>query len=177
MTRLFVAALGSDFARLPRSVQALHDGPLPQHFVGRAHVRRGPSRVANWIADLAGFPPAGQDVPLRVDILPSDGGEVWQRDFDGHVTRSYLSTPGQRCVDERFGAVTLRLTLRVSGDGLGIGIGGARLFGRIPLPSFLWPISRSRESAGPDGAFRFDIAGGLPFLGEMIAYDGSLEPR
>lgn len=46
----------------------------------------------------------------------------------------------------------------------------------MPLPRFCWPIIKAVET-GEEGRFRFDVEIGLPVIGRLIRYRGTLTSR
>lgn len=175
MTALYPALLGPDFARLPAAVRAVHAGP--GRWSGEAAIDAGRGPFAAVLARAFGFPPPGQGVPLTVTIRHVEGGEVWLRDFGGHLTVSQLARdPHRPRLAERFGPFTLSLALCPEDGALCVTVDGARLFGALPLPSALVPASRSRVWEDAEGRYRFDIAGYLPGGARLVRYRGWLCP-
>jgi hypothetical protein len=144
------------FAALPPAVRALHDRPGVRRFAGRAEID-GPQGPLAWaLARLAGFPPPGRDVPVTVEIDADETREVWTRTFGGHRFRSVLTLSGGT-VHERFGPAAFALGLAAEGGALNYPVQGARLFGRVPLPAALVPVSDTAETEDAEGRFRFDV--------------------
>lgn len=175
---LFERALGDGFRRLPAAVRDLHDVHDCRVFVGEARVERGKGPIAWLCAAIAGLPPASECVPVEVEMAAKGNAERWTRRFGRHRFRSRLArraTDPANVVWERFGALSFEIRLQPGGDGLDYPVGRGRLFG-IPLPGFLVPVSRTRESAAADGSARFDTAI-LLRGGRLIAhYAGTLRP-
>ncbi|WP_394178139.1 DUF4166 domain-containing protein [Yoonia maritima] len=170
---LFALHLGADNATLPVEVQELHDVYGPRRWAGRGSVTRGKSVWARLLGTLFRFPPESSDIPVRVMMLPYNGGERWERDFDGQRFTSCLRQhKGQ--MTERFGPFTFTLGLHVSDDKLHFPVTSGRI-GPIPLPRFALPKSVSQEYA-KDGRFYFDIALMAPFTRALVVhYRGWLE--
>ncbi|MGY2052072.1 DUF4166 domain-containing protein [Methylobacterium sp. JK268] len=171
---LFARALGAAFAALPAAVREVHAGAAV--LAGRARVTRGGHPLARLAAALAGFPPAGEDVPVRVTIAPTRDGEIWTRFFAGKTFHSRLSDADPGAVEERFGPLTFRLRLAADGAGLRLVVEGWRL-GPLPLPRALAPRSEAGESVDPEGRFRFDVPVRLPLAGLVVHYRGWLVPE
>jgi hypothetical protein len=174
---LFEQALGCDaFDRLPAQLRDLHDVFDRRVFEGAASIQRGGGLAAWFYATMAGFPPAGDGIPVEVEMVRRAGHEDWTRRFGRHVMRSRL---GRRAADprqvvwERFGMLSVEIALRPDEDGLEYPVRRARLLG-VPLPRFVVPISETRESVDAAGAARFDIRVLLPSGRPIIRYAGAL---
>ena len=173
---LFERTLGDRFHRLPGPLRDLHDVFDRRVFEGRADIQRGRGWAAWLYATLAGFPPAGDGVPVNVEMTRRSGHEQWTRRFGRHVMRSCL---GRRPLDppnvvwERFGFLSVEIVLRPDDDGLEYPVRRGRLFG-VPLPRFVLPISQTRESVDDTGAVSFDIRVSLPSGELIVRYAGTL---
>jgi len=173
---LFRRVLGRNFDRMPASLRALHSHHGEARYQGLADID-GPdglmAQVASWIA---GFPPAGRDVPVRVDIAADPDRETWTRTF---ATRSFKSllTPAQdgRHVFEQFGPLSFRLALAVQNGELLYPVASGRAFGLVPIPRFLLPESITRELEDSNGCFRFDVRVQLRSGRRIVHYRGRLE--
>jgi hypothetical protein len=126
---------------------------------------------------VVGFPPAGRDIPVKVDFALRDGREVWRRDFAG---RTFSSTQEEgrgrfdRLMCERFGPFAFGIALVCEADRLRLDVRGWSVFG-IPLPRALAPIGAAHESA-EDGRFRFHVEIRLRLIGLVVRYQGWLVP-
>jgi len=174
---LYWRVLGADFACLPAPVKALHDNPGRVVASGRCRVERGGNPLARLLAALFGFPPAGDEVPLRVEITAEGTGERWQRDFAGHRFASLQGEVRGRpgWLYERFGPGQFTIDPRPSERGLSFALTGARLFG-LTLPRWLWPAVVG-DATAPDGAYRFEVSIALPLIGLLVRYQGNLVPE
>ncbi len=85
-----MAYLGADFDALAPKVRAGHMVYSELHLSGRAFVGRGDTLWSRFLAGVFRFPPACADVAVTVDMTATDGGEVWERRFDGRPFRSFL---------------------------------------------------------------------------------------
>jgi hypothetical protein len=173
---LFEHALGDRWRRLPPAVRRLHAIHDIESFSGLADVERGASLLARLAAWFFRFPKAAQGVPLTITKTRTSKGEVWERDFDGRVFRSYLSpSPRPHHYKERFWAFTYEQELPVADGALHLPVRRGWFLG-IPLPSFLLPRSDSREFE-QGGRFHFDVGLKAPLGGALIVrYAGSLMP-
>jgi saccharopine dehydrogenase-like NADP-dependent oxidoreductase len=175
---LFRRLLGNAYDALPDALREAHDVQGVLALEGKADAD-GPNRgLAKIVAWLFRLPPPGLDMPVRVEMRSEDdGSETWTRIYPNVTMRSRLGNPDPvTCqIDERFGPVAIRLEWRPAGAGLSLRTIGARILG-IPLPEFLRPRTTATESAGSNGAFRFDVAISLPLIGTLARYRGWLRP-
>jgi hypothetical protein len=170
--------LGEAWSRLPAPLREMHDlhGDLVAE--GRATVERGTGLLARAAAWLIGFPPAGDDVAVKVAFRAENGRETWQRDFGGRCFVSLQEEgrgPFERLLVERFGALTFGLALVLDGDKLRLIVRRWRAFG-IPLP-VSWAPSGDAHETVEDGRFRFHVEIRHPLAGLIVRYHGWLVPR
>jgi hypothetical protein len=174
---LFQAALGEAWHDLPQAVQRLHSVRSVERFCGRARVTRGRGFFPLVAAWLFQFPKEGDDVPLTLTKTRAATGEVWERSFAGRRLRSFLA-PSDRPSHcrERFGPLACELGLSVEDAALHLPVRRGWFLG-VPLPSWLLPVSCSREFA-VDGGFHFDVGLYAPLTGGLVVrYRGWLEPE
>jgi len=173
---VFQRILGNAWTELPEQIREIHDVRNSLEFSGRASVSRGKSLISKLIARVVGFPPAGQDIPVRVTMKNISGREHWSRDFDGHKFSSVLySGDGQfeHLVCEKFGPVSFAIALVLENGRLNYVQRGWTFLG-IPMPRFLGPQGETYEQV-VDGKFRFRVEVKLPIGGHLMTYDGWLE--
>lgn len=172
-TRLmFPRLLGSAFAKLPRTVQALHLRRGLQTFQGAATIRRGSHWLARLCGRVTGLPPAMQDAPLCVEITATPRREHWLRNFDGHRMGSAMwKRKGRLC--ERLGLVTFHFRLSVQNAALVWTVDRVRALG-LPLPASWFSGVKAREFER-DGRYCFEVAAALPLAGELVHYSGWLD--
>ena len=171
---LFQQALGTEFARLPKTVRATHDHPGPRRWSGTATITHGHGLLARVIALVFRFPKAGRDVPVTVLKTPTNIGETWDRRFGAGQFRSHLQLTANG-MTERFGPMTFLLRLGLKDGALQYPVVAGRCLG-IPIPWFLLPQSIAREYE-QDGDFHFDVALLAPLRGGLIVrYVGYLRP-
>lgn len=85
---LFRKAFGGSWAQLPKAIQQLHEVQGRVCFEGSTQIERGQGWIAQLVASFFGFPQAKENCPVRVTKTRIENGEVWERDFGGHVMRS-----------------------------------------------------------------------------------------
>jgi uncharacterized protein DUF4166/saccharopine dehydrogenase-like protein len=175
---LYRRLLGDAYAALPAPIRAMHDLTGTLTAEGRASIERGTHPLARAIAAAVGFPPAGRDVPVKVEFTLRDGCEVWRRDFAG---RTFASTQEEgrghfdRLLCERFGPFAFGIALVCEPGRLNLVVRRWSAFG-IPLPRALAPIGVAYESV-EDGRFRFHVEIRLRLIGLIVRYRGWLVPR
>lgn len=174
---VFATTLGEAFARLPAPIRAVHDGACWRVLAGEARVEGAASWPARMVARLFGFPPATPHVAVRVTIAAEGGREIWTRQFGAHRFRSTLAAGVTRgAVTERFGPFVFTLRLTATPETLTYEVMRWRFLG-LPLPSGLAPRSLAVEGVDASGRFTFDVPIALPFIGNLVRYQGWLLPQ
>lgn len=174
---LYWKILGSAFSALPPRVRELHGHAVPRQWRGYARVTRGRSPAAALIAAIVGLPRTASNVPVTVDFSPENGSERWIRNFNGRsfsTVQSAGTGKDQYLLVERFGPATFALALVVDGGRLFL-VPRRWSFLGIPMPRFLLPTGQSSETER-EGQFCFDVKISMPFIGLIVAYQGSLQP-
>ncbi len=174
---LYQQILGTAFTVLPTPVQALHATREPRRWAGTACVQRGKNIFARTIARAIGFPNSGTSTPITVELVPSEKGERWTRNFGGK-TFSSLQQIGagknNHLLLERFGPIEVALALTVKDNRLFLIPRRWTLFG-LPMPKFLLPAGNSHERE-QNGHFYFDVEIAVPLIGLIVSYEGELRP-
>ncbi len=178
---LYQRLLAGSWTSLPQSLRRLHgqypdvtEDSLPTTtWRGRACVSRGGSLLARIVCGAFGFPPASDDVDVRITFQRENGSETWVRDFDGHRFASVQyegrgAYEGLLC--ERFGPLTFGLALCVNDGVLTLPIRRWDAFG-LRLPLWLAPKSDASEF-DRDGVFHFRVDLALPLVGQLVRYEG-----
>ena len=175
---LYQRILGPAWRELPPAVRELHASRATTVVIGRARVLGGANALARAVARAFGFPPAADDVDLRVTFERARGVEVWRREFASRrLTSVQYEGRGrfERLLCERFGPFEFGMALTVSGGRLGYVVRRWSFLG-FPLPRRLAPRGESFESEA-HGVFRFQVEVVVPLLGRIVGYSGSLRPR
>lgn len=175
---LYKQVLGSTFETLPDKVQAIHAMSNARSWYGFAKVRRGNGILAKAIARVFGFPSATESTPATVSFSPEGGGERWTRNFGGAIFNSFQTrgTGRDECLlMERFGVIKVGLALVVENNRLILIPRNWTILG-LPLPKFLLPSGNSFETE-KNGIFHFDVEISAPFIGLIVGYSGTLEPK
>lgn len=169
---LFARLLGDTFGDMPEVTQRLHRGWPVVIGRGSATVEPATTLPARVLARIFGLPATTGDLPLEVVIESRDGFEHWTRRFGAHRMRSVMRAQGGLLV-ERFGPVSIAMRLVGTPDGLDMRPVGGWLVG-IPLPRFLLPSVVARETVA-NGRHVFEVDIGLPLIGRLVAYRGTLD--
>ncbi|WP_416355007.1 DUF4166 domain-containing protein [Aureimonas phyllosphaerae] len=171
----YQVVMGAAFADLPGPVRAFHTSRGPHRWVGTASIHRGGGILARMAAAILRFPAAGEAVPVTVTVEPHGAGEVWTRDFDGHVFRSTQWAGvdrGEMLLFERFGPVCVATALVLHAGRLELVQRRAWCLG-LPVPRWLPTFGEAFETQG-GGSFCFDVTIRAPVIGLVVAYRGHL---
>ncbi len=169
---LYPRAIGAAFADLPQALQDFHAVDDTVFYRGRVEVTHG-GRLARMVAKSGGMPVRSGEMPFSFRATRDGQVEIWERNFDGHVTRSkqWLHAPG--VIAEQVGTSLFLLTPQVMDGGLHIPITGAKGFG-VPLPRAVLRSCAGVETVTEAGAIAFDVHATVPGLGLVIRYKGTL---
>lgn len=172
---LFPALLGDDAWRaLPPAVQAMH-GDTPRLLAhGMADVAGAGHAPMRWLRRLLGLPPPGPAQALLLTIERHGSCETWTRRFAGRRMRSVLDRrAGSPLLYERLGPATLGFALRCDDEAIDWQLRSLYAFG-LPLPHMLHGRVLSRSGVR-DGRYHFSVDVRLPWLGQLVGYQGWLE--
>ncbi|MFN3670183.1 MAG: DUF4166 domain-containing protein [Brevundimonas sp.] len=170
---IFARAIGPAFDALPDAIRALHETPGRSLWRGAAMTEGAAGPLAALVARIVGFPTAQAACPAEVAIEADGDRSVWRRRIGGHGFASVLTPRAGGRVRERFGPVSMDLSLTPEGGRLVYRVDGWRL-GPIPLPRLLGPSTRAHEEVDADGRFVFDVEISLPLIGRLVRYRGWL---
>ena len=173
-TYLYARLLAGRWSGLPAAIRRMHALDDRLSAAGRARVERGTGILAGAIAGIAGFPPAAEDVAVRVDFERRGEVETWRRQFGDHVFQSTQEIGRNRRLVERFGPAAFAMRLSWDGKRLNLDLRHWRLYG-VPMPGWLSPSSVAYEHV-VDGRFAFFVEISHPMTGLIVRYQGWLEP-
>lgn len=125
---IYRALLEEDFEKLPAVLRVFHSAPGQRRAAGTLSIRRHSAFLA-W---LVGFPPEGEQVPVRLDVLATEDEETWTRSFGGIVRSSTQWAAGGLLV-EKAGPFRIAFRIRACEDGLRFESRRAEVWG-IPVP-------------------------------------------
>lgn len=171
---LYRRILGAQFDTLPEVLRRFHDTPGGGQARGTLSVKRPPARLHNTLANLLGLPRSGTDVPVRLHVTVEQDRERWVRHFNEHVLQSVQWAQGDRLM-EAIGPSTISCSLVVDGANLRYEFGRAWFCG-IPLPRWFAPYVESWLTAH-DESWYVTVRIFAPLLGELIHYEGWLQPQ
>jgi hypothetical protein len=167
--------LGPVWQELAASAQQLHDGTRIVRAAGTFRVRH----VRPILAWLARMPTAGENVPLRLVITPTDAGEEWHRSFAGRPMVSLQWARPDELLAERMGPLELRFRLTVENGALFYrSVGAALRLGplRFPLPHGSCAWVTAWEKPGPTPRqLDVHVEVRMPVVGVVVIYEGPLE--
>ena len=173
---LFPDLLGDEaWQRLPPAVQAMH-GSVPQlQANGMADIDGDDHLPARWLRHLLGLPLPGPAQALMLIIERHGKREVWTRRFASRRMRSTLGRrTGSPLLYEQLGPARLGFALRRDGDDIDWQLRSLHVLG-LPLPRALHGKVLSRSGIR-DSRYHFSVDVRLPLLGQLIGYQGWLEP-
>ena len=102
---LYRRVLGASFDQLPEVLRRFHDGAKGGSARGAFRVVRGDGIFRNSVAGLLRMPRAGEDVPIRLEVVVKGDREQWLRHFPGRCTRTVQWADGNLLM-ERFGLIS-----------------------------------------------------------------------
>lgn len=176
-TALFPALLGDDaWHSLPPAVQAMHGSSSTVHAHGVADIAGDQRPPARWLRRLLGLPAPGPAQALALTIARHDGREVWTRRFASRQMRSTLGRrSGSPLLYESLGPARLGFALRQDDDAIDWQLRSVHFLG-LPCPRALRGEVLSRSGIR-DGRYYFSVDVRLPWLGQLVAYQGWLEAQ
>ena len=175
---LFQQVLGGAFNRLPAPLGRLHSVTGRSLYAGQCTVRRSRNPVARLVAALIGFPKAGSDVAVTVELEADSSCEQWRRSIGARSFSSRLTLADGRSeglIRERFGAIAIDMALVVEAMRLSYVIRRWSLFG-MHMPLCIGPSTKAFELVDASGRFNFDVELRHPLLGLLVHYAGWLAP-
>lgn len=157
------------FVKLPDLVQRAHRGTI--QLKGTVRVERG-SGLGGLIAMIMRLPKSNPKADLTVTAWHFPDQIVWSRNFDGRVFESTFKKDDDFLV-EQMGPLSLYMQPMCEGGRLVYRLIATQI-GPIALPRVLAPSMTAWESE-KDGKYAFEVSVGLPILGQMIRYSGTLD--
>ncbi len=172
---LFPQLLGDHVWRqLPPAVQAMHGAAPCLETRGMADVAGDSHLPARWLRRMLGLPQPGAGQRLTVTFERQGTREVWTRRFNHRPMRSILDCrAGSHLLYEQLGPTRLGFALRHDGDGIAWLLRSVHVLG-VPLPRALRGDVLSRSGVR-EGRYHFQVEVRLPWIGQLVAYDGWLE--
>lgn len=176
-TALFPDLLGDDAWRsLPAAVRAMHGAAPALRANGLADITGASHFPARCLRRMLGLPPPGPRQTLALTIERKGTCETWTRRFADRCMPSVLDRrPGSPLLYERLGPATLGFALHRDGNAIDWQLRSLQVFG-VPMPRILHGRVLSRSGIRDD-RYHFSVDVRLPVLGQLIAYEGWLEPH
>jgi len=137
---LYPKLLERDFDKMPAVLRNFHSTPGGARATGRVAVRH-----ASPLTRFVYFPPRGEDMPLRLEVVATGDREVWTRRFGVSVRQSVQWRQGGLLL-ESMGPVRMRFRLFADSTGMRFESLGVRLW-IIPLPLSVQATVRGLESS------------------------------
>lgn len=175
---IYEKVMGEAFARLAPPLQDFHRRKSSFSMQGKAEVVHGKSLASRLVGKLFGFPAAGENVEVIVNIDVVPRGEIWIRIFGQSRFSSRQSLGCGRhegLIVESFGPLNFVMAVVEEGGKLLLKLRGWSCLGLL-LPNCLMPTSTAFEH-GAEGRFNFDVDIGLPMVGRIVRYTGWLEHK
>jgi hypothetical protein len=157
---LYPQLLQGDFENLPRALRDFHSAPGGGTASGTVDVRR----ESGCLAGLIGFPPSGNGIPLRLQVIADGNREVWIRRFGEKVLQSFQRREGDLLL-ETVGPV--RVFFRIFADHTGMRFQSQR----ARLWMFPLPLRIEAQAWGTDRAWEFQVT--VAWVG---SYRGAVVP-
>jgi hypothetical protein len=169
---LYPTAMGPAFRDLPDALQRFHSGE--GFYAGRVIVSHG-NALSRRVARAGGMPGASGEMPFSFRLTHTPDGEVWERNFGGHITRSTQWLHASGIVAEKVGSSLFVMKPQARDGGLFIPITGIRGFG-LSVPQSLVISCDGMERVRDDGAITFDVHAKVRGLGLIVRYQGAMFP-
>lgn len=170
---LYPRVLGAQFDALPEALRRFHTTPGGGSASGTLRVERGRGWLRNALASLLGLPRAGNEVPVQLRIQVEGDRERWVRSFRGQPVVS-LQWAHNGLLMERAGLFSFSCRLAVTGPRLVFDFQRA-WFAGVPLPRPFAPFVESYLDAEETGWWLL-VRIFAPVLGEIVSYEGWVEP-
>jgi len=171
---LYRRILGERFDALPEVLRRFHDAPGGGRASGTLQVERAAGPLRNALASLLGLPKTATDVPVRLEVEVEGDRERWVRHLQGRRMETVQWARGDLLM-ESYGPSSFSSALVVEGSRLCYEFRRAWVVG-VPLPRRFAPLVDGRVDAS-DGGWRLSVRVEAPFLGELVRYEGWVEPE
>jgi hypothetical protein len=171
---LYRRVLGVHFDELPPVLKQFHDRAEGGRARGIFRVVRADGVVRHVVAELLRMPRAGEHVEVLLEVIVEGNRERWLRHFPGRCTRT-VQWAADNVLMERIGPVSFSSTIAVQGSRMRYEFVRA-WFAGVPLPVWLSPYVDGYVDAGDTG-WRVAVHIFAPFLGEIVDYEGWVEPE
>jgi hypothetical protein len=171
---LYRRIMGERFEALPEVLQRFHGAPEGARAHGTFQVERGTGRLRHAVASWLGLPASSQAVPVSLEIAVEGDRECWCRRFGAQQFVTVQWARGDLLM-ESLGAVTFSSALLLDGRCLRYEFRRAWFRG-MPFPRWASPRVTGVTHADESG-WRVEVHVFAPVLGEIVRYEGWIEPE
>lgn len=155
-----------------------HADGRPLYAHGSLHVEHGDRLLARFLARLLRLPGPAPAAESRLVVTPGDAGEQWQRTIGRQLFTSRQYDAGGGELAERFSLFEFRFRLQPAAGGLTFDQVGTFVrcgFAAVPLPRIWWPRVEAHEAPAGARCTHISVRVAAPFVGLIIAYQGTME--
>lgn len=170
---LYQKILGKDYGKLPSVLQEFHARPDGGNAIGTLMVQRGKGIVRALLARLLRLPRAGDNIPLRLQVIAGKNQEQWIR-FFGEQQLITLQWNEQGYLVEKAGLLRLIFQLTADSTGMTFTIQKNKI-GIFTIPS-LCMMRVSARATATDTGWNINVAIGVPWFGVITTYSGMITP-
>jgi len=170
---LYQRILGEQFELLPEPLRRFHGSPNGGRAAGSFRVERGVGRMRAFLAAIGKLPPAGEGVPLRLDVDVRGEEEHWTRSFGSSRLFTRQFAHDGRLVELH---PPWKLRIRLGATDKGMQLEHERCYWHgIPLPRLFAPRVESYVEARGERWF-VEVTIGMPLVGMVCRYSGEVQP-
>jgi hypothetical protein len=173
MPSLYRRLLPGVFDSLPAALRGFHDIEVERRFQAVFRITRGKGWLRRLLCKLAGLPPAGESVPMRLRVTPEGDRERLERDFNGHKMAS-VQWESAGLMIEALGPWRLGFKLHAEGPALRLELRKVWFLG-MRWPLWLGPRIEGVET-GQDAGCAIVVRASAPLVGFLIQYEGLVLP-
>lgn len=171
---LYQRVLGKDFSKLPPILQHFHSLPEGGCANGIISVKQGAGVLQHIAARVLRLPRAGKMIPLRLQVIPKDGKEIWIRHFDGQSLETLQWQSGSYLVEK---AGPLQFVFHLTADEHGLTFHPyLSKIGDIQIPECI-SLRVSANARSLENCWDIRVVITAPLLGTITTYQGEIVPQ
>jgi len=173
---LYQRLLGNDFDRLPDVLRQFHSQPQGGCATGRVTVKRHAGWLREAAANLLQLPAAGEDMALRLHVIPQDNTERWIRHFNQQRLETLQWQEGEFLIEK---AGPLQLAFKVAADEEGMTFRmhhQCHTARKVLFPAGL-VMRVNAQTQGVEDYWKLEVNISAPLLGEIVTYRGEIVPQ
>ncbi len=171
---LYQRILGNDYFKLPNILQQFHSLSEGGCAVGIISVERSEGIIHRIAAQLLQLPSPGKEIPLRLEVIPDDGKEIWIRHFDGQRLMTLQWQEGPYLI-EQAGPLLFVFEVVADKNGLTFNPHSNRIFG-IQVPECM-SLRVDASALRRSNCWYIEVIITAPLLGKITTYKGEIIPR